>query len=223
VVRIRNLNEAETSEYNFLLVRNQLEESLIKYTQANFGAIFPFGRDEYLIFTNRGSITDVEAIYAAQFGEMKDNAILSSGIGLGHTVYDAERNARHALNYALQKKVNCIFMKDGNDILSGPFMQESEQWLSYQTIQSNDKMVAEIAAKSGISAAYVMKLRGLLKKLNRNAVDANTAADYLGISPRSARRILTDLVSAGYAEIAEEASIAQTGRPRKIYQLKIGG
>ncbi|MBS7525368.1 hypothetical protein KHM83_01610 [Fusibacter paucivorans] len=221
VVRMRNYDEAQTSDYHFMLIRNQLEQSLIRYTQTNFGAIFPFGRDEFMIFTNRGAITDVDAIYATQFGDLKENAILSSGIGLGQTVYEAERNARHALHYALQKKVNCIFLKDGEGVLSGPFMQESERWLSFHTTLRNDEMVAEIVEKSGISAAYIMKLRGLLEKLNHRAVDANTVADYLGISPRSARRILTDLVTAGFAVIVEEASIAQTGRPRKIYELKI--
>lgn len=221
IVRIRNQSEEETSEYSFMLLRNQLEAALIRYTQKNFGAIFPFGRDEFLIFTNRGAIQDIHEIFADQFENSSGGVLLSSGIGLGHTVYDAERNARHALSYALHKNVNCLYLKDGAGDLTGPITKDSDQWLSFENEQSEDEALWNIVEKSGISATYIQKLRGLSKKLSRLEVDAKTVADYLGISQRSARRILTDLVDSGFADVIDEVSQAQTGRPRKIYFLKI--
>lgn len=224
VVRLRISDENASSAYTFMLMRNQLEKVLIQYTQQNFGALFPFGRDEYLIFTNRGAIENVAEIFERQFNQFSDSLqylIVASGIGFGHTVYDAEMNARNALSYAMQKKHHCIYLKDETGMLTGPFTSESNKWLSYNLTSGNDSVISEISEKSSLSPAYISKLQGLIHKINRKVVDVNTVANYLGISPRSARRILTLLVETGYAQIEYSESKAQTGRPRKMYTLNI--
>ncbi|MBF4693064.1 helix-turn-helix domain-containing protein [Fusibacter ferrireducens] len=224
VVRLRVSDENASSAYNFMLMRNQLEKILIQYTQQNFGALFPFGRDEYLIFTNRGAIENIGEIFEKQFNPFSDRLqylIVSSGIGFGHTVYDAEMNARNALSYAMQKKHHCIYLKDEAGILTGPFTSESNQWISCNLTSGSDSVISEISEKSGLSPAYVSKLQGLIHKIDRKVVDVNTVANYLGISPRSGRRILTALVETGYAQIEYSESKAQTGRPRKMYTLSL--
>lgn len=221
VIKLKVSEENASSEYTFMLLRNKLEQNLIKYTQQNFGALFPLGRDEYLLFTNRGSVEKIPEIFESQFGDNFQNMILSSGIGFGYTVYDAESNARSALRYAMKKEHHCIYMKDEKGTLTGPFTSEANKWLEYNLEAGRDVEIASIAEQSGISASYISKLQGLMRKINRETVDANVVSNYLGISPRSARRILTTLTEAGYAQIDYSEAKAQTGRPRKIYTLKI--
>ena len=224
VVKLRISDENASSAYTFMLMRNHLEKVLIQYTQQNFGALFPFGRDEYLIFTNRGAIENIAEIFEMQFNQFSNSVqhlIVASGIGFGHTVYDAEMNARNALSYAMQKKHHCIYLKDEKGILTGPFTSEANKWLSYNLMSGKDSAISEISEKSNLSPTYISKLQGLIHKINRKVVDVNTVANYLGISPRSARRILTNLVESGYAQIDYSESKAQTGRPRKMYTLRL--
>lgn len=221
IVRNRNLHEFEFEDYEFMLNHNRLERALIEYTRNCFGTIFPLGQGSFMIFTNRGAISNIEDIIKAQFAEVGEGMVIASGIGYGYTVYEAEGNARQALHHSLKKNTTCIYLKDSDGTISGPFMKESDLWLDYQVDTGGDKDVSEISEKAGISATYILKLRGLMKKINRQEVDAKITADYLGITARSARRILSSLVSAGLADVVEEVSRSATGRPRKIYHLRI--
>jgi len=221
IVRNRNLHEFEFEDYEFMLNHNRLEKALIEYTRKCFGTIFPLGQGSFMIFTNRGAISNIGEIIEAQFGDVGEGMIIASGIGYGYTVYEAEHNARQALHYALHKNDTCIYLKDSDGTISGPFMKESDLWLDYQSEQAFDEDVIHIAELSGISATYVLKLRGLIKKINKQAVDAKITADYLGITERSARRILASLANVGLSQVQEEVSRSSTGRPRKIYYLNI--
>lgn len=55
----------------------------------------------------------------------------------------------------------------------------------------------------------------------QNKFSANELAQYLQMTPRSARRILNELEMTGLAKVVAEESPRQTGRPRKIYQLQL--
>ena len=221
IIRNRNLHEFEFEDYDFLMIHNRLEKTLIEYTRRCFGTMFPLGQGSFMVFTNRGAIDNIEEIVEAQFGNLGEGVIISSGIGYGYTVYEAERNAREALHHAMRKENTCIYLKDSDGTFSGPFMRGSDLWMDYQSVVSSDPRVTQIADQAGISATYVLKLRGLMKKINRQQVDSKIAADYLGITERSARRILGSLESVGLAQVTDEVSRSSTGRPRKVYLLKI--
>lgn len=221
IIRNRNLHEFEFEDYEFLMIHNKLEKALIEYTRRCFGTMFPLGQGSFMVFTNRGAIGNIEEIVEAQFGKIGSGVIISSGIGFGYTVYEAERNAREALHHSLKKEETCIYLKDSSGVISGPFMKESDMWFDYQSELTTGDQITETAEKAGVSATYIYKLRGLIKKINRQNVDSKITADYLGITDRSARRILASLASVNLAEVIEEVSRSSTGRPRKLYHLKI--
>jgi predicted ArsR family transcriptional regulator len=51
--------------------------------------------------------------------------------------------------------------------------------------------------------------------------DVDEFATGLDISSRSARRLLQNIAEAGYAEIVALESRSRTGRPRRVYELKL--
>lgn len=224
VVKIRNRGENFSSDYEFMMVKNKLESVLIQYTRENFGSLFPLGRDEYAIFTNRGSIENMYNILDFQsnnYIEGNSKIILSSGIGFGNTVYGAEMNARIALGHSLKRDYDCTFLMDESGNVSGPFSSEDNIRLTYDMSSGKSEEIREISEKTSLSPAYISKLRALIEKINRNILDANVVSSYLGISTRSARRILNILVESGFGEVKYTESKAKTGRPRKIYEINI--
>ncbi|SKC45608.1 hypothetical protein [Maledivibacter halophilus] len=224
IVKIRNRGESFSSDYEFMMIKNKLESKLIKYTRDNFGSLFPLGRDEYLIFTNRGSIENIYNIFnfhSEIYIEEDSKIILSSGIGFGNTVYESEINARIALSHSIKRNYNCTFIMDESSNVSGPFSNEEDKRFTYDMSSGKNEEIRELAEKTSLSPVYISKLRGLIEKIDRNIVDANVVSSYLGISTRSARRILNVLVKSGFGKVKHTESKAKTGRPRKIYEINI--
>lgn len=224
VVKIRNRGEKFSSDYEFMKLKNKLESTLIEYTRDNFGSLFPLGRDEYLIFTNRGSIENIYNIFDLHsnvYIKEHSKIILSSGIGFGNTVYEAEINSRIALKHSIRKDYNCAFLMDESGNVSGPFSNEDNISLTYDMSSGKDEEIRAISEKTSLSPVYISKIRALIAKLNRNILDANVVSSYLGISTRSARRILNVLVTSGFGEEKYTESKAKTGRPRKIYEINL--
>ncbi|HYE09847.1 MAG TPA: hypothetical protein VEF53_06680 [Patescibacteria group bacterium] len=223
IVKIKNQNRSISTEYEFLKIKNKLEEGLICYAQENFGSIFPFGRDEYLIFMTRGTID----AYSTSFklpryidAESAMQVELASGIGFGDSVHEAEVNARNALEYALKENKNCCYILDEKGLILGPIFEEDSNPLSYDLLVANND-VLEMAKKIQISPSYVSKIKSILLKMNKSFIEAEELANYLGISVRSARRILKQIVDAGYGSITASESRAGIGRPRQIYEINL--
>ncbi|QEK13037.1 hypothetical protein FQB35_12315 [Crassaminicella thermophila] len=219
IVKIKNKSSNMSSQYEFLKLKNKLEEGLIPYTQENFGSIFPFGRDEYLIFSTRGAISD-------QWKSFKINKFLNDslqlelafGIGFGNTVHEAEANARIALGYAINEEENCCYIVDEKGKLSGPIKENDDFSLSYE-LAVTSKEIKQIAEKVKLSPSYISKIKCILKKTGKNQMSAEELARYLGISVRSGRRILKQITDAGYGNIIAMKSVASLGRPRQIYEI----
>ncbi|MEK4137112.1 HTH domain-containing protein [Kurthia sp. FSL E2-0154] len=67
----------------------------------------------------------------------------------------------------------------------------------------------------------MQKLSSIIHKHGTEQFSANELAQYLHMTPRSARRILNELEMTGLAKVVVEECPRQTGRPRKIYQLQL--
>lgn len=222
VIRIRFKNENKSRNYDFDLAKNKLERILIQYTRDNLGALYPNGTDEYMIFSNKGSIKNKSNYFYMESELFKKykNIIISTGIGYGDNVKEAEDKARVALDYSIEKDYNCLYLIDNNNSVTGPISNDSDQNIEFSLSAGRDDKIREISEKTSLSPVYISKLKNLMEKLDKNNLDAITVKDYLGISERSARRILNTLVESGTGEVKYTESKAKTGRPRKIYEIK---
>ncbi len=223
IVKIKNRNSNMSSEYNFLQIKNRLENLLIDYTKSIFGSLFPFGRDEYMIFATRGAIDS--NLNTSNFHEhinieKSNNITFASGIGYGNTVYNAEFNARIALDYAMNKENSCIYIVDEEGNIKGPISNKENDFIEY-SLSVTDENIKKIAQKINISPAYVSKIQAIIKKSTKDTFDAEEISNYLDISRRSARRILNSIVEANYGQVIATESKSKTGRPRKIYKIDI--
>jgi hypothetical protein len=138
------------------------------------------------------------------------------GIGYGHFANEAEKNARHALEYAdIQKGNSCYYVMDdgltrgvlkGGDIYDFNDSSCDAQWIG-------------CAEDCGISVMTLNKIIGIVAKRSRLGFTANDIAEAMNITLRSARRLMHGLVVGGVATIAGEQQPVGRGRPRQIFKL----
>jgi len=219
ILKIKVGAAVSTLWYDHLRLKNAFEKILIDYTKKIFGSMFPFGRDEYIVFTTRGTMEDVRTIEELLDAASSLEIEFSAGLGYGSTAFNAEYNARMALDRACAASESCMFAVDvGGDII-GP-ITSGRSPLRYN-ISESDAGIRRIAEETGLSAAYISKIKSLILMTRKNVFDAEELAAYLDISSRSARRILQSIEESGHARVAALESKSKTGRPRRVYELSL--
>ena len=219
ILRLRSGKSEIRSEYDYLKLKNSFETILIDYAKRILGSVFPYGRDEYLIFTTLGALEEAHGLQELFRGADGAGISFCAGLGYGTTAFNAEANARKALNRACTVNGSCLYSVDVDGGIEGPI---SSQLRSIQyNIAETDATIRLVAEKTGLSTAYVTKIRAMMRMAARTRFDVDEFATGLDISPRSARRILQNIAEAGYADIVALESRSRTGRPRRVYELKL--
>ena len=115
--------------YSNMIKKSDMDKFIINYVRSIQGSLFPFGRNEYIVFANKGAIYDKEN-YNKLLELSKDikniGFYLNIGLGIGTTSYQAETNARKALIKSIDSKSSHIYMVDENDTMIGPLGKEKE-------------------------------------------------------------------------------------------------
>jgi predicted ArsR family transcriptional regulator len=85
-------------------------------------------------------------------------------------------------------------------------------------LRASDSVCQHFAEKLSLSRTTVNKLFAALDQLKRDTLAADDLAFHLGITTRSARRLLTTLTHQGLADVTGEELLSK-GRPRKLYSI----
>ncbi|WP_144529850.1 ArsR family transcriptional regulator [Peribacillus simplex] len=193
-------------------------EKLLSYTKKVHGSIKSSGFGRYVIFTTRGLLQDITGNFSRvpdihEFDQGSKEAV-TCGIGIGQTVYDAEINAGNALLHAKECGKGTWMVCFDDKKIAGPLGKPEQLTYSYTSEQ-----LESISKQTSLSVITLNKLKSSLKKLSSDELSANELANYMQISPRSARRILTVLEEKGFAQVIAEEKPHTRGRPRKIYKI----
>ena len=221
LLRLEHVDKLEENYYSGMLQKTEIDRMVIRYTQEIQAAFFPAGRWEYLIFAHAGAIRskrNQSRLLNLQKSIQDEGVRLSAGIGIGRTANAAESNARKALTYARSREhPGEIYWIDENDVINGPINRENQ--LRYQLI-SSDPRIREIAEKTGLSPASILKIRAVMDTRGSNVFDAHELADCLELTSRSARRIMKKIIDAGYADVCAKDSSTVRGRPRMLISIR---
>lgn len=221
ILKIKNLKQKISSQYDNLIKKNAVEKELINYVKEVEGSFFQFSMDKYIIFSTRRTLEDNSIIN--NFIKIADNfekqgITIYSGLGFGNTGWNAEYNATNALEMAQKSSKAAFYIIDENNKIRGPINGSNET--NYDLLVFDEK-INEIAKNIGISATYLSKILSIMKKTNEKSFSSDTLGHYLGITERSARRILERIISAGYGEVVTNAVNKGIGRPKKIVEIKL--
>lgn len=138
------------------------------------------------------------------------------GWGTGHTIEEAKMNAVQA-NTTAKRNVesSTTYIMTENEHLIGPIGDEHCLDISNE---SNPK-IENLSQQLGISSLQIQKLLAVMEKLNTNEVMVDDIANSLGVTIRTANRILNKLEEKGAAEVTLKKQKKLKGRPGKLYKI----
>lgn len=189
-------------------LRLTVHRFLLQEAQRMQATVNPLGDHSFLVTATRGSLAAAtEGFRVPPFTDRARTELglaVEVGVGLGRTAQDAEAHARSALARAHSGNSVRGFALDreGHALLPAP-RQPLQQPVSRPRGQET---LARLADKlSSVEGALV--------------VDAEMAGKLLGVTSRTARRLLHTLVEEGLAWPLPPSRIPQPGRPRQYYRL----
>lgn len=195
-----------------------LHQALLREARRMDAIVLPRHETEYLVVATLGSLESATdgfrvAPFMDRAREVAGEAV-AVGIGLGHTAHEAESRARKAFEGASgEGQGGCQALWYDGRTMSLPARERGAGPARPESVRS-----AEL-------------LRRLSERLEKRAVaspgptvvDATVVARVLGVSERTARRMLNVLEADGLAWPMPGTSGSQGGRPRAVYRLLTAG
>jgi hypothetical protein len=189
-------------------LRLTVHRLLLQEAQRMQATVTPVGECSFLVIATRGSLASAtDGFRVPPFTERARTELgiaVEVGVGLGRTAQDAEAHARAALARSPSGTSTRGFALDreGHTLVPGP----REPALAQSGTQKGMATLARLADKlSPGEGAHV--------------VDAEAAGQLLGVTSRTARRLLHTLVEEGLAWPLPPSRAPQPGRPRQFYRL----
>lgn len=190
-------------------LRLSVHRLLLQEAQRIGAAVMPVGEHCFVVIATRGSLSAVtEGFRVPPFVERAQAELgveLEVGVGMGRSAQEAENHARAALTRAQSGRGQHGFALDreGRALVPPP--------------RPSARMPAPVRPKG------IETLARLADKLPSGesslTVDAETASRLLGVTARTARRLLRILVEEGLAWPLPPNRSPQPGRPRQLYRL----
>jgi len=167
----------------------------------------PAGEDCFLVTATRGSLASAtDGFRVPPFAERARaelGIVLEVGVGLGLTALDAEAHARAALARTHDSGARGFALDgDGHVLVPG----------------AREPVLTRAGNPRGL--AMLSRLSDKLPETGGpHVVDAETAGRLLGVTSRTARRLLRTLAEEGLAWPLPPNRVPQPGRPRQLYRL----
>lgn len=137
------------------------------------------------------------------------------GWGMGNILQQARSNAQKANNEANNSGGNCSFVITEDESIIGPLSEKS--CLEYSN--ARDPRIEKISKNLNMSSLNIEKIIAVMNKLNTNELSSEDIAFHLGVTIRSANRILNKLQEKGAAEVSYKKQEKLRGRPKKVYKI----
>lgn len=192
---------------------------LLDVAEETDAALLPLGDGLYALYTTRAGLDRIGdwALGELPFLERLADVLGADpklGIGFGGTSKEAQSNAMRALTLAQDVAGPRAFavLRDGR--LLGPLGGGTAE---VRETRVHDASLLEEARRVGVAARSLSQIYAYLATFR--VFDTEKLARLLGVSERSARRVVSRLVEAGIVESAGEESVHRRGRPRPLYRL----
>lgn len=195
-------------------------DKLLTYAKKVHGSLKSVGRGRYAIFTTRGLLQEITEDFQTAPEIQGINQLsrkgITCGIGIGQTAYEAEINATNALLHAKKCGTGSWVVCFDDKKIAGPLGTPEQITYSY----ASEELHA-ISQSTSLGISTLQKLKAVLRKLASEQISSQELAQYMQITQRSARRILTELEEKGFAQIVAEEKPYMRGRPRKVYKISL--
>lgn len=208
VPTLRDATRRATPRYWRDELRLALHRVLVQEAHRISATAHPIDDHTFLVTATRGSlVTATEGFRQPPFVERiraELGVTVEVGIGMGRTTQDAEAHARAALSRAQATRQSFAVDREGRSLVPAqraPARNNTDQ-LRTKGRETLLRLAEKISEEDGSLV-----------------VDAENAGRMLGVTPRTARRLLRTLVEEGLAWPLPPNRTLQPGRPRQLYRL----
>lgn len=214
--------EKYPNSYEILRLDLKLQEMILDYTETISGSFVSLGNGKFIIFSTRGSFEDNTDFHPTKLMDkimLLTNSDANMGIGFGITALSAEKNAQLALNHAKKSGCGAVIRIDHDGSIEGPLNQPTSITFGYRV---ENKEISESLKRAGVSITTFNRIISVQNSLGQDFISASDLAEWLSMTKRHARRILSDLAEENLVELIGEESPTNRGRPRRIYRVLSG-
>ncbi len=198
----------------------KVTQKLITYAKKVQGSLKTAGPGRFVIFTTRGMLRmitdDFTKIPEMEELEQISKDLITCGIGIGVSAYEAEFHAAKALVNANKYGKGSWMVFFDDKTITGPLGEKKQITYSYGSAK-----LQSLSERTSISVSTLSKIDAIMKKIKRTEISAHDLSQHMQILPRSARRIISELERAGIAEDIGDENPNPRGRPRKLYRINL--
>jgi hypothetical protein len=196
-------------------LRLTVHRFLLQEAQRMQASVSPVGDHTFLVTATRGSLSGAtDGFRVPPFSDRARSELgiaVEVGVGLGRTAQEAEAYARATLarshaalarSHAAPGDRGFALDHEGYALVPAPRVAAAAPAARPKGLETLSRLADKLPGDEG---AHV--------------VDAETAGRLLGVTPRTARRLLHTLVEEGLAWPLPPARAPQPGRPRQFYRI----
>ncbi len=202
--------------YHLMLEQNRLAEQIYRYADLVKGVVVRQSSREYLIISDSPTVEEETGHFRnfklLQWLSSNTPYRISLGIGLGENFAAAQEKARIAMRRSQESSAasSAVIAYPSGDYRSLYWDDGTEKTDNWD----------RIAERSGLSKHSVMNIHQLLNQRKSTRITSKELAQGLGISSRSADRILEKLDLAGYAFQSGTVTASGAGRPSRVWKIQ---
>ena len=206
-----------TWEWEKMQYQNISQERIHALAQRMEAAVFHIGMGDFFVVTSRNMLMNIflkngEHSKLLQFGRRSPEYRVWVGIGMGNTMLEAKSRASMALNRSIADRAgNSYLLEDDNHGL---------EKLDAGDVPPAELSTGYIARRIGISAETLDRLYYGLGQVGNTPITSEELAFRMGITIRSANRIVALLEDAGYVTTVGKRSIGK-GRPARVIKITL--
>ena len=190
-------------------LRLTVHRFLLQEAQRMQALVSPVGDHTFLVTATRGSLSGAtDGFRVPPFSDRARSQLgiaVEVGVGLGRTAQEAEAHARAALarsHAAAPGARGFALDHEGCALVPAPRAAAAAPAARPKGLETLSRLASKLPDAGGAPV-----------------VDAETAGRLLGVTPRTARRLLHTLVEEGLAWPLPPARVPQPGRPRQFYRI----
>lgn len=200
--------------------RLPLEQLMRAFARELSGVLHWSGATTLSLVTSRGALEqpERERDCARLLAELSTRFGLPSvaGIGFASTHEHASALAEEALSRAGASGAGSVVRIDAEGRIVCPV--SGDRSIDYAAV-CREPPLLRASEQAGVGVATVGKIVSLAQRADRRCVTAPRVANALGITERSARRILSRMSKTEVLEVCGKEQISSRGRPRRVYRL----
>ncbi len=203
-----------------VLELNKVAEAIAIFAQKIEGALITISKTDFMLICESHHLENVTDNFSKIdiLSNLYTNAshVLSIGIGYGDSIKIAKANSDLGLHKAKREGGSRAYLVYSPDNIVGPLEPNEHKEIIPHIF---DERLIQIAEASGLSINTVFKIDCIIKQKNSRNFTSNELAGELGISPRTANRIIAKLDVSGYTSEVGKHVIKEKGRPSRVIKL----